>query len=177
MDRVYAFTVKNNSIMSQLISEVDVSCCGRKMSSLRALWDTGATRSCISHRVKEELDLPIDGHEKAFTPSGNKVFTKHIVDIVLPNRVEVQGVSVMDSEIGGQGFDVLIGMDIISNGDFSVSNYEGKTVFTYRIPSQAQTDYVKLINSQKPIKKELKPGRNDLCPCGSGKKYKNCCGR
>ena len=19
-------------------------------------------------------------------------------------------------------------------------------------------------------------GRNDLCPCGSGKKYKNCCG-
>lgn len=21
----------------------------------------------------------------------------------------------------------------------------------------------------------LKPGRNDLCPCGSGKKYKKCC--
>ena len=21
-----------------------------------------------------------------------------------------------------------------------------------------------------------KVGRNDLCPCGSGKKYKNCCG-
>jgi len=21
------------------------------------------------------------------------------------------------------------------------------------------------------------PGRNDLCPCGSGKKYKNCCGK
>jgi len=22
-----------------------------------------------------------------------------------------------------------------------------------------------------------KPGRNDSCPCGSGKKYKKCCGR
>jgi preprotein translocase subunit SecA len=22
-----------------------------------------------------------------------------------------------------------------------------------------------------------KPGRNDLCPCGSGKKYKKCCGQ
>ncbi|MBO6202420.1 MAG: SEC-C domain-containing protein, partial [Selenomonas sp.] len=22
-----------------------------------------------------------------------------------------------------------------------------------------------------------KIGRNDPCPCGSGKKYKNCCGR
>ncbi|HXK94534.1 MAG TPA: SEC-C metal-binding domain-containing protein, partial [bacterium] len=21
------------------------------------------------------------------------------------------------------------------------------------------------------------PGRNDPCPCGSGKKYKKCCGR
>jgi len=22
-----------------------------------------------------------------------------------------------------------------------------------------------------------KPGRNEMCPCGSGKKYKNCCGK
>lgn len=25
--------------------------------------------------------------------------------------------------------------------------------------------------------REVKIGRNDPCPCGSGKKYKNCCGR
>ncbi|WP_196594483.1 preprotein translocase subunit SecA [Pectinatus sottacetonis] len=30
---------------------------------------------------------------------------------------------------------------------------------------------------QKPIVKEKTVGRNDPCPCGSGKKYKNCCGR
>ncbi len=28
-----------------------------------------------------------------------------------------------------------------------------------------------------PVKKAKKIGRNDPCPCGSGKKYKNCCGR
>ena len=27
------------------------------------------------------------------------------------------------------------------------------------------------------VKKEKKVGRNDPCPCGSGKKYKNCCGK
>ena len=27
------------------------------------------------------------------------------------------------------------------------------------------------------VNKEPKVGRNDLCPCGSGKKYKNCCGK
>ena len=31
---------------------------------------------------------------------------------------------------------------------------------------------------KKPVKRaEKKVGRNDPCPCGSGKKYKNCCGR
>ena len=31
----------------------------------------------------------------------------------------------------------------------------------------------------KPVVKKHsdKVGRNDPCPCGSGKKYKNCCGR
>ncbi len=30
---------------------------------------------------------------------------------------------------------------------------------------------------RKPVVKEKKIGRNDPCPCGSGKKYKKCCGR
>ena len=30
---------------------------------------------------------------------------------------------------------------------------------------------------QQPVIAEKKPGRNDLCPCGSGKKYKNCHGQ
>ncbi len=29
----------------------------------------------------------------------------------------------------------------------------------------------------KPVRTGPKVGRNDPCPCGSGKKYKNCCGR
>ena len=28
---------------------------------------------------------------------------------------------------------------------------------------------------KEPLKKKIKVGRNDPCPCGSGKKYKNCC--
>ena len=27
------------------------------------------------------------------------------------------------------------------------------------------------------VRKEKKIGRNDPCPCGSGKKYKKCCGK
>lgn len=28
-----------------------------------------------------------------------------------------------------------------------------------------------------PVRAEKTPGRNDPCPCGSGKKYKKCCGK
>src|SRR5262249_15604431 len=28
-----------------------------------------------------------------------------------------------------------------------------------------------------PVREPAKVGRNDPCPCGSGKKFKNCCGR
>ncbi|MDR0558595.1 MAG: preprotein translocase subunit SecA [Prevotellaceae bacterium] len=31
--------------------------------------------------------------------------------------------------------------------------------------------------STAPVKVDKKPGRNDMCPCGSGKKYKNCHGK
>lgn len=31
--------------------------------------------------------------------------------------------------------------------------------------------------SNKPVRNEKKVGRNDPCPCGSGKKYKKCCGQ
>lgn len=38
------------------------------------------------------------------------------------------------------------------------------------------TDLEKLLNAAHPVKAEPKPGRNDPCPCGSGAKYKRCCG-
>ncbi|MBW1866925.1 MAG: SEC-C domain-containing protein [Deltaproteobacteria bacterium] len=34
-----------------------------------------------------------------------------------------------------------------------------------------------LLNSPKPKLAEKKVGRNEPCPCGSGKKYKKCCGK
>ena len=37
------------------------------------------------------------------------------------------------------------------------------------------TDLETLLNWPKPTAAEKKVGRNEPCPCGSGKKYKKCC--
>ncbi len=39
------------------------------------------------------------------------------------------------------------------------------------------TDLERLLNPTKPKIAEKKVGRNEPCPCGSGKKYKKCCGK
>lgn len=65
----------------------------------------------------------------------------YFIDIVLNNEVVFTNWAVMGSKIGEQGIDVLIGMDVISKGDFAISNYNGKTQFSFRIPSQNDVDY------------------------------------
>jgi SWIM/SEC-C metal-binding protein len=39
------------------------------------------------------------------------------------------------------------------------------------------TDLERLLNPQQPVTVEKKVGRNEPCPCGSGNKFKKCCGR
>jgi SWIM/SEC-C metal-binding protein len=39
------------------------------------------------------------------------------------------------------------------------------------------SDLIRLLNPPKPTIVEKKVGRNEPCPCGSGRKSKNCCGR
>lgn len=37
--------------------------------------------------------------------------------------------------------------------------------------------FKKQYKESKIVRNTEKVGRNDLCPCGSGKKYKKCCGK
>ncbi|MEW6375156.1 MAG: SEC-C metal-binding domain-containing protein [Thermodesulfobacteriota bacterium] len=56
-------------------------------------------------------------------------------------------------------------------------SFKGKRIYPYILPMSPR--YVKAIRPELYQKKEnaQKVGRNDPCPCGSGKKYKKCCGR
>jgi uncharacterized protein len=45
------------------------------------------------------------------------------------------------------------------------------------IPAERRKELYKEQKLSKTVVKKEKIGRNDPCPCGSGKKYKKCCGR
>lgn len=138
----------------------------------RALWDTGATASVITQKIVDELGLKPIGMTKVHTASHSDIVAEvYLVSIFLPNRVVVPNIKVTKGNITGH--DMLIGMDIISRGDFAITYNGGNTTFSFRIPSSTEIDFVQ--QKQEPIH-STKVSRNSPCPCGSGKKYKKCCG-
>jgi preprotein translocase subunit SecA len=44
-------------------------------------------------------------------------------------------------------------------------------------PSDVVGEAMEAVSKAKPVRTGPKVGRNDPCPCGSGKKYKQCCGK
>jgi hypothetical protein len=53
---------------------------------------------------------------------------------------------------------------------FTLPEWEGV------LPEETREDIESAYRRSKTVIKEKTPGRNDPCPCGSGKKYKKCCG-
>ena len=45
------------------------------------------------------------------------------------------------------------------------------------LSAEKRKELTKAFKNSKTVVKEDKVGRNDACPCGSGKKYKKCCGK
>ena len=140
----HAFTQEYPAKRNRLLTEIELTNpLNNSVVKGIALWDTGATSSCISDSVAGKLDLKPTGMMNIKTPSGSKEVRTFLVNIKLPNYLSVVDVPVCETDIGNQDIDALIGLDIILLGDFSVSNFNDRTVFSFRHPSKATTDYVK----------------------------------
>lgn len=172
-----SFTISYPRITSKIITDVGIydtfSDDTRSVAwnpQYKALWDTGATKTCVSKKLARELNLQKIGLEFVHSASGLSEIPSPIfhVGITLPNRIFIKELKVILTDLP-DGFDVLIGMDIINRGDMAISNNGGKTHFTFRTPSSQKIDFVS--------SKKMKISRNAACPCKSGKKYKQCCAK
>lgn len=153
--RTSAFRFSYNSVVDSLKTMVTVESNGQKLNVI-ALWDTGANCCAISEKVAQTLQLVKSGETTIHTPAGAKRVNTYLIDkIHLPNNVTVPDVRVMDSDIGAQGIDLLIGMNIISLGDLLVSN-NGHTVFSFRTPPKPIPDLVTGISINNLINKHGK---------------------
>ncbi len=159
-----ALTNKGNGILRVLQTTVGVSlpvvsAVDKKkivVENFNGIWDTGATSSVITKKVVKKLNLRPVGMTLVHTASGSGNQNQYLVNIVLPCKVMIQNVKVTEGILFGT--DILIGMDIINLGDFSITNHGGITVMSYCMPSYHSLDFVPEINNgsfSKPDKKRL----------------------
>lgn len=159
-------------ISNHLTPGVDLSIAAQNAKKYIGIWDTGATNSVISQKVVNECGLIPTGMALVQSATGSSQCETFLVSVFLPNKVVFPFIRATKGVLAG--CDVLIGMDIISEGDFAITQNEGKTTFSFRIPSMKKIDFVE---EQVEPYHSTKISRNSPCLCGSGKKYKKCCGK
>ncbi|MEK7629184.1 MAG: retropepsin-like aspartic protease [Patescibacteria group bacterium] len=120
-----------------------------RLNEYSAIWDTGATHSAITKKVADDLGLKPTGIAEVRYGSGKASTNTYLVNISLPNNVMVGQVRVTEVQLvsdsnipESQQPQLLIGMDIIGMGDFAVTNVNGITIFSFRIPSIKEIDFV-----------------------------------
>lgn len=106
-----------------------------------AIWDTGATNTAITPKVIDALGLKPIGVADVETTSGRGLSNTYFISISLPNQIEFPHLQVTRAEVTGS--DVLIGMDIITEGDFAVTNKVGNSSWSFRKPSIDCINFVK----------------------------------
>ena len=136
------YTRQYQSIQSRIITPAYVMF---EDAGLRvnAIWDTGATGTSVSSRVVEKLGLTPTGQKKIVGLGGVQTLNRYVVDIQLPNKAKIKNIPVISNDAFINDADMLIGMDIISCGDFAISNLDGKTTFSFRMPSMEIIDFTK----------------------------------
>ena len=178
-----AFTSYGSGLLNALKNEVEISAVGESSQAKKkfpAIWDTGATATVITERVVRECGLIETGKTWIVGVNGEREKAPtYLVDVWLPHGVRVRSVTVAQMKLTGDE-DILIGMDIIALGDFAVSSYQGITSFSFRTPSRQRIDFLPSKDRMKVTGQARitpKVGHNALCTCGSGRKFKNCCGK
>lgn len=148
---------------------------------MKALWDTGACCTCISKSVASAMGL-VKVNERELIGADNQPFMADVFCVRLTMGHFVIGfIEVCGIPMDGKAENMIIGMDVITKGDLSITNYQGKTVLTFREPSLEKIDYVEELNIQKKCQIQhnvmTKKKIPSKCACGSGKAYKNCHGQ
>jgi len=156
VSKIQHFAFKNEfpNLSLRLITEVEIYGVSQiqEIMKVKALWDTGATGSAITPELFQSLKLIPFNRVKVNGINNISMADMVKVSIKLPNLVVIQNISVSVCNLV-KDVDLLIGMDIIQLGDFSISNGEGKTLFSFAMPPfEDKTDL---------HKKALETGKRD----------------
>jgi len=149
------------------------ACCGPILSGAKKALTAEAL---MRARYSAYATLQVDFLYESSGPQARKEFDRETC-LGWAKSAEWTGLEVLESEGGGEGDDTgtvsfeakytVQGKECVHREKAQFARVDGE----WRFIDGA-------IEGHTPLhRQEPKIGRNDPCPCGSGKKYKKCCGR
>lgn len=104
----------------------------RKEVLTDALWDTGAEVSCIRPLTAEYLQLPVSRANNSVQGVGGCVSGRALLTIAMPgNCGQATIIEAFESDQLPEGVEFVIGMDIISQGNFSLAVKDGQMTLNF----------------------------------------------
>ena len=129
MSGYQAFTSRFNGRTNVLITTVGVSeafdpkttpAPAKSITNIQAIWDTGASCSVITKHYAEQIGLVPTGKTSISGVNHTTIENTYVVNVYLPNRVGIVFVKIAEVPALSGNAGMLIGMDIIGAGDFSI---------------------------------------------------------
>lgn len=148
----FAFTATNPTYNREIITLAKAAKPAKEIVTAnfreyKALWDTGATNSVVTHKVVEELGLIPAGIVKNRHAGGISEVSVYYIDLLLPNNITIPQVRVSECADQAGRFDIIVGMDIISLGDFAITGQGERRMVSFCMPSTLVVDYVSIANT------------------------------
>jgi hypothetical protein len=138
-----AITIKGDTRLNRIITSVSIRQAEYiskppkppfRQIDVRALWDTGAMMSCIGENAAASLDLLQVSSTNLGSLYASQKTKVYLVDLIFPDGKVAANLAIAEVTERAD-YDIIIGMDIISRGDFAISNDNGKTVMSFRLPA------------------------------------------
>ncbi len=143
----------------------EAACCGRYLAGALAPTALALMRSRYTAYVRGAIDYLVATHDPR---------TRSSVDVAAVTRwsrdTEWLGLEIIATEMGGEGDDVGI-VEFVASGRTHAVPFRQRERSRFR-----RVDGAWMYVDGEARAAEPRPGRNDPCPCGSGRKYKRCHG-
>lgn len=172
LERKHLFPFGTNLITKEFVKDLDAEDLNEKV--LDAVYERYKTKMEEAEGVGANF---ADFERYVLLRVVDSLWMDHIDQMtVLRNEIGLQGYGQHDpivayKKIGFEMFDEMVSKIREQTALFLLNiNVEHK-------PEPKQVAKPIVVVEQKTAKAESRIGRNSLCPCGSGKKYKNCCGK
>ena len=130
------FSISLGSLADEIVTECEFVSLDqqRRVKALRAMWDTGSNATILSTKLVSELRPDHFGQGGMTGVGGQSEGDTYLMHVSLPTGDIITYQEVYEANQGD--YDAIIGMDIITRGNFHLDCDHGETLFSFELPNE-----------------------------------------